>query len=300
MGWDLQSGVKPESLTKLKLLESQGVRIGTKGLPKKAFDSLLPEGMKTTGENWKDYEVLSSEIKDELGLTDIASLRDLKMNMSGQDFEKTLNNLGPISKGLAKTIAEGNNRHAVMLMSNISQYIPVSELVDMIGPEGVAIETYDADPDSLVPSHLPGEDTKRESRFHKRDRAKWFLQKMRVISTPEQLLNITQMEERMTYMFLFQKGAKLPTETYMEKMGIKDYEQQKEEWKQEQIDDAMWALDVKALLAKKQHELGLDPPPDEHPGQGKGGGRPSTAQKPPHAEKKGSKDGNVRVVNSQS
>jgi hypothetical protein len=189
-----------------------------------------------------------------------------------------------------------------MLKYNIAQYIPVSELIDMVGPAGVAIETYDNDPESLVPGRLPGEPETGESKFNKRERAKWFVEKMGVISTPEQLLNITQQQERMVYMYLFSKQAKLPTFTYMEKLGVKSYEAEKELWKAEQIEDASWKLEVTALLAKKQHELGLDPPPEDHPGQGRGpnAGRPATGQKPPHAEQKGSKSGNVRVVNSQS
>jgi hypothetical protein len=48
------------------------------------------------------------------------------------------------------------------------------------------------------------------------------------------------------------------------------------------------------------HELGMDPQPEPGPGQGKGGGRPNSGAKPNHAELKGSKSGNVRVVNSTS
>jgi hypothetical protein len=300
IGWDYQSGVKPEQLTKLKMLESQGVRIGTKGDPSKALKSVLPEGQRTTGENWKDLEVLTAQIKNDLGLNDIASLRELKMNMSGDNFEKFLENLGPIAKGLSRTIGGANGKHAKMLMSNIAQYISVNDLVDMVGPKGIAIETYDNDPNSLVPGRLPGEVDTSESKFHKRERAKWFLQKMKVVSTPEQLLNITQQQEQMRYMFLYQKNAKLPTKTYMEKFGITDYETQYDEWKAEQISEAEWKLEVQAALQMKMKELGLEPPPDQGPGQGKGGGRPNTNEKPHHAELKGSKSGNVRAVNSTS
>jgi len=300
LGWDFQSGVKPEQLTKLKLLEGQGVRIGTKGDPKKALQSVLPEGQRTTEQNWKDLDVLEAEIKKNLGLTDIASLRELKMNMSGDNFEKFLENLGPIAKGIALSIGRANGKQANMLKYNIAQYIPVSELIDMVGPAGVAIETYDNDPESLVPGRLPGEPETGESKFNKRERAKWFVDKMGVISTPEQLLNITQQQERMVYMYLFSKQAKLPTSTYMEKLGVKSYEAEKELWKAEQIEDASWKLEVTAMLAKKQHELGLDPPPDESKGQGKGGGRPNVHSKPGHMEQKGSQSGQVRAVQSTS
>src|ERR1035441_9010413 len=183
------------------------------------------------------------------------------MNMSGDNFEKFLENLGPIAKGIALSIGRANGKLANMLKYNIAQYIPVVELIDMVGPAGVAIETYDNDPDSLVPGRLPGELEGPESRFNKRERAKWFVEKLNVISTPEQLLNITQQQERMIYMYLHQKGAKIPTATLMEKLGVKSWEAEYEQWKAEQVEFAEWELDVKALLAKKMHELGLDPPP---------------------------------------
>jgi hypothetical protein len=300
IGWDYQSGVKPEQLTKLKMLESQGVRIGTKGDPSKALKSVLPEGQRTTGENWKDLEVLTAQIKNDLGLNDIASLRELKMNMSGENFEKFLENLGPIAKGLARTIAGANGKHATMLKSNIAQYISVNDLVDMVGPKGIAIETYDNDPNSLVPGRLPGEVDTADSKFHKRERARWFVEKLKTISTPEQLLDITQQQEQMRYMYLFGKGAKLPTKTYMEKFGITDYETQYEEWKNEQLSEAEWKLNVQAALQAKMKELGLEPPPDQGKGQGQGGGRPNVHSKPPHGETKGSQSGNVRAVVSTS
>ena len=86
----------------------------------------------------------------------------------------------------------------------------------------------------------------------------------------------------------------------MEKFGITDYETQYDEWKAEQITEAEWKLEVQAALQAKMKELGIEPPPDQGAGQGKGGGRPNTHEKPNHAELRGSKDGNVRAVNSTS
>ena len=63
-------------------------------------------------------------------------------------------------------------------------------------PEGIGIQTYDNDPNSLVPAHLPGEPEDVESKYTKQQRSKWFVERLNVISTPAQLLNITQMQER--------------------------------------------------------------------------------------------------------
>jgi hypothetical protein len=97
-----------------------------------------------------------------------------------------------------------------------------------------------------------------------------------------------------------QKGFPISQETYAEKFGIQGYEVEQDKYRAEKVNQGVWELEAKATLAAKQHELGLDPPPPDKPGQGKGGGRPSTGAKPAHLEQKGSKDGNVRVVNSTS
>ena len=213
------------------------------------------------GEDWKGQEHLRGEIKASLGLTDIASMRDLKMNLSDQSFEKAITNLGPIGKGIALKTWKCNTKIAHMLKYNIPQYIPVSELVKMVGPEGVGLETFDNDPNSLVPGRLPGEPEGKDSRFSKRQRAQWFVEQLNVVSTPAQLLNVTHMQERMLYMMFLQKGVPISMETTMEKLGVEGYPVEYEKWKTEQVAKATWELEVKAMLAKKAKDLGFEEPP---------------------------------------
>jgi hypothetical protein len=299
-GYDMSTGVSRTQMEKLDLLRAQGVRIGLKGDPKKSVVSVLPDSINVDGEDWKGQEWLDNRIAKTLGLTDIASMKDLKLNVSDQSFDKMIENLGPMAKGIAVNMWRAHGKIANMLKYNIPQYIPVAELISMVGPEGVGIETFDNDPNSLIPGRLPGEPEDQPSRYTKWQRAKWVVEKMNVVSTPAQLLNITQMQERMTYMLLFQKQAPLPMEVYMEKFGVQGYEALKDQWRAEQQNDALWKLEVAKTVQEKQKELGLEPPPDQGPGQGKGGGRPNSGKKPVHAELKGSQSGNVRAVNSTS
>jgi hypothetical protein len=64
--------------------------------------------------------------------------------------------------------------------------------------------------------------------------------------------------------------------------------------------EAEWKLEVQATLAKKMAELGIQPPEEGGPGQGKGGGRPNSNKKPPKESMKGAHSGNVRTVNKTS
>ena len=235
MGYDFSSGASRTQLERLDLLRSQGIRAGVKGDPKKAMSSMLPESMTVDSEDWKGQEWYDSVVKSTLGMNDIASLRDIKSNVSEQSFDKFITNLGPMAQGIAVIMWRGSSRLAQMLKYNIAQYIPVSELIAMIGPEAVDLETYDNDPTSLIPSHLPGESEGGESQYTKAQRARWFLDRLGIVSTPMQLLDITQMQEKMLWMFLFQKGAQIPQSAYMEKFGVHGYDALHTEWKAEQL-----------------------------------------------------------------
>jgi hypothetical protein len=287
-------------MDKLDLLHAQGVRVGGKGDPSKWTKSLLPDSMENSEIDLKIADVDGAAIKAALGLTDISSMREVKGNMSDQAFDKMVENLGPVAKGIALNQWIANSKDANMLKYNIAQYFPVDMIIDMIGPEGVGVETFDNDPNSLVPSHLPGEDTGNASAHTRQQRAEWFCERLKVINTPAQLLNITHLQERMTNMLLLQQKVPVDLETTMEKIGVPDYEVRHEKWKEEQLEDAEWKLDVQATLARKTKALGLEPPEPDGPGQGKGGGRKQSGKKPQQPSQKGSQSGQVRVVNKSS
>lgn len=296
-GYDLSTGVGRTQIEKLDYLRSQGVRVGLRGDPKKSIASILPEEIDVEDKDWKGQEYFKSEIKATLGLTDITSLEGLKMNLSDQAFDKAITSLGPLGKGIALNTWKCNGKISQMLKYNIAQYIPVSELVKMVGPEGVGLETFDNDPNSLVPSHLPEEPPTEQSRYSKQQRAQWFLEQLDVVSTPAQLLNITHMQERMLYMFFLQKGVPVSMATTMEKLGVEGWQTEYDKWKEEQLDKALWEVQVKAVIMAEMKKYGIEPEPEKGPGQGKGGGRDSTGKTANKASMKGSQDGNVRVVN---
>ncbi len=302
LGTDVSTGVSRTQMDKLDLLHAQGVRVGGKGDPSKWTKSLLPPEVDVDEKDFKGVDMLGAAIKGALGLTDISSMREVKGNMSDQAFDKMVENLGPVAKGIALNQWVANSKDANMLKFNIAQYFTPQMLMDMIGPESVGVETFDNDPNSLVPSHLPGEDQSHISAHDRLDRARWFCERLKVINTPAQLLNVTHIQERMTQMLLLQQKVPIDIETTMEKIGVPDYQVRHDKWKEEQLADEEWKLDVAATLARKQQALGLHPPeqPQGGPGQGKGGGRKQTHQKGNQPSMKGSQSGQVRVTNKSS
>lgn len=307
MGYDLHAGVKRDQTEKLNMLRSSGFRMGVNGDPKKALVSMLPESMRVEEAHFKQLHEYDGRIKSALGLSDLASLRDLKMNISSDSFDKVLENLGPISKGIALNIAESNGNIAQMLKFSIPQYFTTEELMSMVGMGGVSIETFDYKPNDLLPSHLPGEHPQKESAFSRRQRALWFADRVKVISTPSQLLNVTQQQERMLYMLFLQKGVPgISMSTIMEKLGVKNYgtvegDTEYEKWKFEQVRDAKLKVEMQVMIAGILKDHGIEPPQGgDHPGRGKGGGRPHSNAEPPKAEMRGSQGGDPRAIVSTS
>ena len=300
LGTDVSTGVSRTQMDKLDLLHAQGVRVGGKGDPSKWTKSLLPPEVDVDEKDFKGVDMLGAAIKGALGLTDISSMREVKGNMSDQAFDKMVENLGPVAKGIALNQWIANSKDANMLKYNIAQYFTPQMLMDMIGPESVGVETFDNDPNSLVPSHLPGEDEDNVSAHSRQDRAKWFCERLKVINTPAQLLNVTHIQERMLNMFMIQQKLPVDMETTMEKVGVPDYQVRHERFKEEQLADAIWKLEVEKTLADKAKSLGMEQPQPEPPGKGRGGGRKQTGKKPNAASMKGSQSGNVRVVNKSS
>lgn len=301
MGTDVSTGVSRTQMDKLDLLHAQGVRVGGKGDPGKWTKSLLPPEVDVDEKDFKGVEMLGGSVKAALGLTDIASMREVKGNMSDNAMDKIVENLGPVAKGIALNQWVANCKDANMLKYNIAQYYTVQDIVDMIGPEGVGVETFDNDPNSLIPSHVPGEDTSSRSNHSQLERARYFCEKLKVINTPSQLLNVTHVQERMMQMMLLQQKIPVDMEGTMEKIGVPDYAARHEKWKEEQLADEMWKLEAQKAVQGKMKSLGLESPPEHpSPGQGKGGGRKQTGKTGAHPEMKGSKSGKVRAVNSTS
>lgn len=307
LGFDLNAGVARTQLEKMDMLKSSGYRVGVQGDPEKALRSLLPPGMKVTGENVKQLEILDAMIQKTLGLNDISSLKNLKMSMSQDSMDKFLESLGPIGKGIAANLAMVNTKVANQLKYSIPEYNTTQQLMSYIGEDGLSLETFDYDPQSIIPSHLPGERDGEPSAYQRRDRARWFTEQFAVEAVPEQLLNSTQQQERMIYMMFLQKGAKISTSTIMTKLGVQNYgvvpgDTEYDKWKNEQMEEIVLKAKAQALAQKEIEELGLQPPqgPPPGPGRGKGGGRPNTGKIPGKAEMRGSTSGNPRAIVSTS
>ena len=318
LGYDLDAGVPREDIKNFDWLDSDNFKMGVSGDPAGALRSMLPKEIDVTEQDFKMLDVFEKQFQKTLGLNDLSSLAELKFNLSDNNFDKILETIGPIANGISGNMQFAQAKIAQMLKFIIPQYFTTRRMMSIVGPEGVAAKVFDYDPKSLVPSHMDWEKKKDDSgntlssSFSQIQRAKWLADNLVVKSVPSQLMNITQMQEKMMYMNALQRGWPVSFSTAFKKIGI-DWPETSganefEKYKSEQFDLLRMKLEAAQIAGVEQGQppgggaptgppAGASPAPG--PGQ-HGGGRPPSGQEPPKLETRGSRDGNIRTTVAQS
>ena len=175
-----------------------------------------------------------------------------------------------------------------------------------IGPDSVAPEIFDYNPNDLVPSHMPDELVKGNfptspSVYDKLTRARWFAKQIRLLPVAGTLLKLTQQAEQLKFLTLKRTpDCPLSWASTFRKLDIPDPEGEMEKYFKEQIQLTKMKIIAAAMAQEEMKKLGMQPPEDgKGPGQKSGthpGGRPSSNQKPPRLAQKGGAGGEPRPV----
>lgn len=298
MGYD-RTAVGGPKIEQFNLFE-QNVRMGGDGPPRETFQSILPDEVQVTDTNYKWLEYLRTTQEQQLGINDLGNLMNAKLNLDADSFDKALETIGPIAKGIATSMEAGNAKVANMMKFMIPQWMDTRRIIQYIGPDKITPEIYDFDPTSIIPSHLvdewvngmiPFDDVEGQrvylaSKYDQLTRARSFASNLRLISVPSTLLKITQAQEQAKYMALYSRDFPISPHTVAKKLGIDNFgdipgDTEVEKWMN-------WQKVKIALMAQQQQlaaELGMGAPaPGEGTagaGAGSGGG-PQNPQSPPH------------------
>ena len=287
------------------------VRFGVDGKPKEILQSLLPEEVRVQTEHFTFLKYLKDVIQSQLGLLDLGNLQNMKMNIAKDAADKMLESIGPIAKGIAARIEKANKAVGNRMKFLIIQWFNVARIMEYVGPDNIAREVFDFNPDDLVPSHLPdemnqGNFPERPSEYDQLTRARWFVRKIRLISVPSTLLQITQMQEQLKYLQLKRGNAPISWATVMKKLGVENYGEapgntEREKWFNEELETQRLQILAAAQAAQLMKQLGIEPPAGGQGGGGKGkGGRPPSGGKGPQLKQKGGAGGEPRTVVTES
>jgi hypothetical protein len=300
----------------------EDVRIGLDGKPRDVLQSVLPEEVRVSNEHFTFLKYLKECKQSQLGLTDLGNLQNMKANIANDTADKMLESIGPIAKGIAARIEKANKAIGYRMKFLILQWFNVSRIMEYVGPDNIAREVFDFNPDELVPSHLPDEMTNgmfpnTPSQYDQLTRARWFARQIRLVSVPSTLLRITQMQEQMKYLQLKRGNAPISWSTVMKKLDVQNYGEvpgntEHEKWFNEEIETQKLKIIAAAQAAQLMKQLGMEPPQGGEGGKGGkggggggggkggGGGRPPSGSKSPKLRQKGAQGGNPRTVVSES
>ena len=300
------------------------VRMGLAGgKPQDMLQSLLPESVRAETVHFTMLKYLDECEQMQLGLTDLGNLQNMKMNIANETADKMLEGIGPIGKGIAARIEKGNKRVGERMKFLIPQWFNVKRIMEYVGPDGMARETFDYDPDSLVPSHMPdemdnGQFPNTPSQYDQLTRARWFARQIRLVSIPSTLLKLTQAAEQMKFLQLKRSGAPVSWETVFGKLDMADPKGEIDKSFKEEVQLQKMKILAQIEVMKIMKELGIDPSQMGGQDQGKGGsakggggggkapggqhagGRPPSGSKTPKLASKGGAGGEPRTIVKES
>jgi len=297
----------------------ENVRLGVDGKPRETLQSVLPDTVKVESEHFKFLEYLKNAKQAQLGLQDLGNLQNMKMNLANDTADKMLESIGPIAKGIAARIERGNKAVGQRMKFLILQWFDVRRIMEYVGPDHVAPEVFDFNPDELVPSHMPdemvmGNFPDNSSIYTKLDRARWFARNIRLTSVPSTQLKITQMQRQLLMLQLKRGGAPISWLTVFRNMDVPNPEQEIEDSFKEEAKLQKLKVLAQLDIMKTLKDMGIDPQAlmggGEGGGGGKGkggggggggqGGRPPSGARGPKLATKGGAGGEPRTVVKES
>ncbi len=280
-------------------------RIGFDGsMVDKPFQLAIPlEVLEIPAQIPAQRQHLEETMDHQLGVNDILGLAKARAAGATDDLSKLMEAQGPIVKDMSRTMERSMRDLGEMMKYLILQYFDAARVMRIVGPDGITPQTFDFDPTSIVPSHLPGESVDIVSGSTKIERAQRFAKSLTFYITPNSLHTITQMERKLLYLQLYRTGFPIDSRTVAEALDIPNFGNKPDgntvhdRWMNEQE----MKLEVASRLALLKNILpGLQPPPMAGPPGGapnpnQGGvapvgpngpqeGRPPTAQVAPHLE----------------
>lgn len=198
------------------------------GSDKPVYDTILPEHLLEVPD-WffKLMDHYNQGMDYQLGLKDITALAKLRANTDASSLEKIMEVMGPIVQDISRDMEQPMQQCGEAVKYLILQYMTTRRIMEYTGEDGITPETFDYDPESLIPSHLPSEIRQFEdgapSGTPKIERARHFAENLRFSITPYSLHEITQMARKLGLIQLKKAGIWVSSQTIAEAWNIPNY-----------------------------------------------------------------------------
>ena len=210
------------------------------------------ETLRVTPESMSLIQYFEGVLDHQMGIADIQSLAKLRAVGSMDEMEKMMEANGPIVEDMSRGMESPMSELGDMIKYNICQYYTTKRVMQLIGPDNIPKGTFDFDPDTLIPSHLPGEDVNVPSLTDRIKRARIFADNLQFLITPGSLHELTQMVMKLGLIQLKKAGVKISSQTLAEAWSVPNYgsfagNNEIEKWKSEQETDLEFAARMMAI-----------------------------------------------------
>jgi hypothetical protein len=201
------------------------------------------------------YDLLKNAMDEQHAIKDVIALA--KARMAGDDLEKLLEANGPIIEDMSRSMEPPMREIADQVKYLVLQYVPPARIMQVVGEDGMTLDAFDYKPDTMVPSHLAGEDpgdanSPKDSPTGKIERARVFANNLRFQITPRSLHEMTQMSMKLGMIQLKKAGVQIDSQTIADAWSVPNYgtiqgSTVREKFQQEQEENLIFAAKMKEL-----------------------------------------------------
>lgn len=282
-------------------------RIGFDGsMVDKPFAPVVPDHVMQVGAETPVFiEALNSDMDYMMGVNQAVQLAKARIQATKMD-ENALDALaeGPLVMDIGRDMEAALSELGQQMKYIVLEYYDTRRIMSYVGIENMSREIFDYNPDTLIPSHLPGEDPTGKSIHADHKRARWFADNLRFQIDPHTLHEITQMTQKLLLIQLKKAGVGIDDETLAKAANVPNFgtiagSTVREKWATQQSETVMTQLRL-ALIAKT---LGLEEGLAGGPGGALGGapaGPPGNPPKPEGRPPSGQAAPALRVIGDRS
>lgn len=279
-------------------------RIGFDGsaIDGQPFTPVVPESVLKIDEgSLKMIEYLEATLDAQLAVHDAMVLARMRTVGSMDELEKIMEANGPLVEDMSRCMEPPMRDLGVMLKFDVLQWMTTARVMQYVGPDNVTRDIFDYNPDSLVPSHAPGENPAVPSLLGPRERARAFAENLRFFILPNSLHEYAQMAMKLGLIQLRKAGIMIDSQTIAEAWNVPNYGTLEgstvmEKFQSEKEMELVQAAKLQSI-AGAEGLMPAAPPGAPKPDGTAPEGRPPSGQKPPALA---SKDGGARSTITES
>ena len=245
-------------------------------------------------------EFLKKEIEENLGLQGIRDAMALKQMPSPESLDKMMENQTPQLRLRGRVLEQALGELAEQVKVLMFQYYDVRRRVEILGDDGVTLEDFDYDPNTLVPALQPGDPNylpELDAAVDRVTRAQTFHRNFTFSVTPNTFLNMSHVQQKMMYLQLLRINMIDPY-TALDAFDVPNLGPAPPG---SVFDRIQYYQQTGMIPGPAPAGPGGAPPGGAPGGPGPAGpGRPPSGQQPPQFVQKTNPDGSQRQVVSES